>query len=572
MNPVLLARPGRRLCVWLALLFTIAAAAAQTTQYRISGKVVNAESGAPLARVEVAIVPVVDGMWPPPEEDGPRRGRRGRRPSGPSALDSVTTNEDGSFAFEHVPAGKYSLQGSRRGYITASYQEHGFYSTAIVTGPGLATENLTLQLSPGAVIGGSVIDAAGDPIEQAQVSIYRLNDDGLGAIRMYRSGNTDDLGAYEFAHLPPGTYFVSASARVWYAQQAAHQDASGAQPASATNLDVVYPRAFYADATDSGAATPIPVRGGEHLRIDLHMQAVPAVHLTYTVPRSGEGTAPNMRAWPRPPMVTQSVFGQMDGSFASSSTFLRGSDHGDSISVSVAPGEYQVQFEGRTLSVNAGGDTLLDPQAGTPAVEISGKIAAVAGATLPDSVDITLLPGDTHGNSPISSVAHDGLFHFDQVRPGAYEIEAHGEGRPMAIVQAATSGAHLEGHVLQVGTQSVALAATVAPASTIISGFARTSSAEGDQPASGVMIVLAPQHPGDHSLYRRDQSDSDGSFTLRQVAAGAYTLVAIRDGWDLEWARPEVIAHYLPGGQAVTVAAAGSGTIHLAKPAIVQAR
>jgi len=37
-------------------------------------------------------------------------------------------------------------------------------------------------------------------------------------------------------------------------------------------------------------------------------------------------------------------------------------------------------------------------------------------------------------------------------------------------------------------------------------------------------------------LVRRDQSDSDGIFTLHSVVAGQYTVVAISDGWDLEWA------------------------------------
>ena len=225
---------------------------APVSGFRITGKVVNADSGAPLANAAVAIVPVVDGLRPPQDEEGPRRGRRGgarRAPSG-TALQSAITVEDGSFTFEHVPAGKYSLEGSHRGFTTASYQEHGYYSTAIVTGPGIASEGLILKLSSGAVIAGSVIDASGDPLEQATVSLYRLSDDGLGSIRQFRGGNTDDLGAYEFAHLPAGTYFVSATARVWYAQNARQQ--AGAleppSPASAQNLDVVYPRTFYADA------------------------------------------------------------------------------------------------------------------------------------------------------------------------------------------------------------------------------------------------------------------------------------------------------------------------------------
>jgi hypothetical protein len=561
---------------WLAMFWITAGAAlaqgaAPPDGYRIAGRVVNAESGAPLGGAAVAILTVVNGTTLDPEEgaEPPRRGRRGRRGPTASALDSVTTAADGSFVFDHVPAGKYSLQGSHRGFITAAYQEHGLYSTAIVTGPGSPSEGLVLKLSPGAVISGSVLDTAGDPITEASVSLYRQSDDGLGSVRLYRSTNIDDLGAYEFAHLTPGTYFVSAAGSVWYAQPA-HQDADdGPTPVPAANLNVVYPRSFYADATDSSAATPIPVRGGERLRIDLHMQAVPAVHLTYSIP-TNSGITEGIRF----PQVAQSVFGAAEATFTHGAMAMRQTNQGEqTMSVSIAPGEYEIEVAGRTLTVNAAGDTVLDPQTGAPPSEVSGKIAAVPGVTLPESVDLTLDPADSRGGT-LSAIAHDGVFRFEPVRPGAYEIGAQSEGRPMAIVDAAASGGQLRGHVLQVGAQPVIFAAMVAPESAILSGFARIA-APPSQPATGApgaMVVLVPQHLGDHALYRRDQSDSDGSFSLRQVAPGTYSLVAIEDGWDLEWARPEVIAHYLPGGLPVKVTAADNGVIHLTKPVIVQGR
>ncbi len=575
-------RPG--FLAWLGCISVLAShllLAQSAGGYRIAGRVVNADSGAPLARVEVAILSVVQGVARDPA-DTPisRPGRRSRRPSLPSALEAATTDEDGGFVFENLPAGKYSLRGSRRGFITASYQEHGLYSTAIVTGPGTSSERLTLRLSPGASISGSVLDTGGDPLEQLHVSLYHLSDDGLGNIRAYQSTTADDLGAYEFAHLPPGTYFVSATARAWYARSSAGasqpSDASGT-PAPVHNLDVVYPRAFYADATDADAATPIPVRGGEHLRIDLHMQAVPAVHLTYTTAANGPS---GLRAFAGPLNLTQSVFGNPDA-VPSVGMYVTGCGDGKgsmTTTLSVAPGEYEAEIGGRSFSIRAGGDLVLDPEAGMPATEISGKLGPAAGATLPPFVSLTLEPAGRQRGQSLSTVAHDGVFHFDQVRPGAYEIGAQAQGQTMAVIEAAAKGAPLTGQVLQVGSQPVTLAATIAPASAILAGFARSPVAEHagatelDASASGAMIVLVPQHLGDHALYRRDQADSDGSFTLGQIAAGRYTLVAIENGWDLEWARPEVIAHYLPGGQAVTIPGVNSSVVHLEKPVMVQAR
>jgi hypothetical protein len=60
---------------------------------------------------------------------------------------------------------------------------------------------------------------------------------------------------------------------------------------------------------------------------------------------------------------------------------------------------------------------------------------------------------------------------------------------------------------------------------------------------------------GEDDLFRRDQSDSDGSFNLAGIVPGKYTVVAIENGWDLEWSNPAVLQKYLAGGHAVQIGA-----------------
>ncbi len=68
------------------------------------------------------------------------------------------------------------------------------------------------------------------------------------------------------------------------------------------------------------------------------------------------------------------------------------------------------------------------------------------------------------------------------------------------------------------------------------------------------MVVLVPHDPANSMpLFRRDQSDSDGSFTLPNIVPGQYTVVAVANGWDLEWGNPAVLQPYLKGGQPVQV-------------------
>jgi hypothetical protein len=86
-----------------------------------------------------------------------------------------------------------------------------------------------------------------------------------------------------------------------------------------------------------------------------------------------------------------------------------------------------------------------------------------------------------------------------------------------------------------------------------------------DRPFAGAMVVLVPADPGHNQiLFRRDQSDSDGTFTLPSVVPGAYTALAIEDGWELEWTNPEVLRNYLSRGVAVRVQANGKYDIKVA--------
>ena len=56
-------------------------------------------------------------------------------------------------------------------------------------------------------------------------------------------------------------------------------------------------------------------------------------------------------------------------------------------------------------------------------------------------------------------------------------------------------------------------------------------------------------------LTRMDQSDSDGTFTLRSVVPGEYVLMGIEDGWELEWREEGVLAGYRAEGVRVELSA-----------------
>jgi protocatechuate 3,4-dioxygenase beta subunit len=120
-----------------------------TATLRIAGTIVSAIGGNPLGRARVSIVDAKN----------------------PQNRQSMITSEDGRFEFNPVSPGKYSLQGAKRGYITAAYDEHEQFSTAIVAGAGLDTGNLVLRLAPSAVLSGKILDELGEPVRHATVSL-----------------------------------------------------------------------------------------------------------------------------------------------------------------------------------------------------------------------------------------------------------------------------------------------------------------------------------------------------------------------------------------------------------------
>jgi hypothetical protein len=242
--------------------------------YRISGRVVDAHDGTPLARCVVEIVDVKHGF--------------GAR--------TVLTGEDGRFLFDGVALSKYRLSASKHGFVAQSYEQHDNFSTAIAVGPGLVSEDLLFRLTPGAILSGTVTDESGEPVRQALIKLFRDQDaDGIRSTRQQAMTNTDDRGSYEIANVGPGAYFLSVSAQPWYARR---EQRAGGSTADDAALDVAYPTLFYPDVTDSDAATPIPVKGGERLQADFLLHAEHAMHMH--IPMKQPKPRPRLRLFIQP--------------------------------------------------------------------------------------------------------------------------------------------------------------------------------------------------------------------------------------------------------------------------------
>lgn len=510
---------------------------------RIAGTVVSKTDGHPVARARVTV----------------------QDTKASDKFESVVTSEDGKFEFTGVPAGKYNLRGSKRRYISASYDEHERFSTAIVTGAGLETEALTLRLAPMAIIAGRVLDESGDPVRHATVTLYH-NDhsSGVDQISQVQSAQTDDLGAYEVVGLAPGAYYLSASAKPWYALHSSSEDGSPGAPSPVPeakvdrSLDVAYPLTYYPDVTDAESASPIPVRGGERLQIEIHLNPVPALRVLFRVPVNANGGY---------------VFPQLEQPAFDGSTFLqtegvRMVSPGLFEVEGVPAGRYNVRIFGQNASAQMSSVDLSKDgeqiETSTAEAMSSVKISArvLGDATLPQHLTVGLRTG---GNmfAGVQQLTAKGEAEFDLLAPGRYEVTVWSANKAFFIAHLSAEGAEVSGHsiILTPGAApSVSLALVTGSRS--VEGTAK----KGGKPFAGAMVVLVPKKPeGNRDLFRRDQSDLDGTFALQDVVPGSYTVLAIDNGWDLDWSQPAVIAAYVNRGRTIAVGNAGGRVVKLSQ-------
>jgi 5-hydroxyisourate hydrolase-like protein (transthyretin family) len=515
-----------------------------TGPYRIAGRVVNAATGEPLRRATVAALA---------DEDS-------------HLLQSVQTDADGRFSLQQLPAGKYPLTASKRGFRSAFYDEHDEFNSAIVTGLDQDTGNLVFRLMPGAVLHGVVTADGGDPAENASVMLFKRekntsHSEAQDEIKEVDGATTDDTGAYEFSNLAAGEYLLAVTTSPWYAMHPHRSPTLSNSPREDSPLDVTYPVTFFDSTSDEASASPIVLAAGSREEADVNLHAVPALRLQVAVPRKGNGNIVQ-------PELRQMIFGVQVSSESAGGFDIQ---PGVVEFSGVAPGHYElVQGDpSRILELDAASNQVVDPNTGTLAVSVSGMLRSTSDSALPENVTVMLEPVGAHGPATVAINAHKGQFKFDTVPPGVWSLSAAAQGNTLPVVSVSTGGAAIAGSQINIKDRPLSIIATVSPTLLRVQGFARKDG----KGMAGVMIVLVPRQPSAYrSLVRRDQSDSDGSFSLRDVPAGQYTVIAIEDGWKLDWTQRDNISRYLPSGITVTVSGQSGAAVSLSAPVPVQPR
>jgi hypothetical protein len=480
---------------------------------------------------------------------------------------TTITADDGTFVFDGLPSGRYTVAATKDGYVTMNY------GAARPLRPGVdipvetgETRRVTLTLSRGAVITGTVVDADGAPTHGVLMTALNYRYVGLTGERRalpagVSAGPSDDRGVYRIFGLPPGDYVIMGQIRQVGPMQAIELRTVSQDTLSRRKVSLV--PSYHPATADVGRAARVTVSAGEERGgIDVQMQYVS----TATV----SGAAPVIAdVFTYVTLIrTGEAFG-VDGS--------KGSNAGEGGRFSftgVAPGQYSVIARSNPPSGNLWGkaDIVVDGEdvasvaiAMQPTLKISGRVVfegsrpppPLAGLQVRDFAVTNL--GNMGSTLPDVRLDAGNRFTIADITPGDYRIL-----RPdIPGVRAPVDGWWLKSIVVNGREMLDARFDIRQSADDAVAVFTDQASEVSGRVTDRQRVPLAAQlvlvFSTDKSTWffnsRRIalvRTDAEGRYVVRNLPPGDYRIAVIADLEQGEWFDPDVLARL--GGTTVTVA------------------
>jgi carboxypeptidase family protein len=527
---------------------------------RIGGHVVAADTGRPIKRARVFL-------------------SAAELPGGRGML----TDDDGSFDFTELPAGRYSLNASKSGFIQLSYGQRRPLQagTPLQLSNGQQLKGVDLALPRGGVVSGRVSDENGDSMPGVTVAVLRYQyQQGDRQLVPSGRGQTDDRGIYRVWGLNPGDYYVSATApgenpgggRGRGGPAGGGRGGRGRSGAIDPDEDrdqLMYAPTYYPGVGSVADARSVTVGvSQEVLNVDFGLQLVRTARVTGHVenPDGSRAANGNVTLTPQNRSGGRGNFGMNYGS--------RVDWDGQFSVANVPPGLYTLRARNndrdaplsasQPLSVSADvGSLVVVLQTGG---SLAGTIAFQPGST-PAPSDLTQVrlaapsadPDDNAGPTPNPHVNKDGTFTFDGVAVGTHLIRPNGGNglRGWNLKSVTVDGRDVTDIPISVrsGQRISNIVVTFTDKLSEINGS--VTDAQGNAITEYTVLAFST-----NSAVWRPQSrqiatarpDQTGMFRIRSLPAGEYYVVTVDPSEQGEWFDPAYLDQHRGGASRVTLA------------------
>ena len=499
----------------------------------------------------------------------------------------VVTDDDGRFAVPSLAPGQYSLSATKTPYLPVQYGQirpgRGT-GTPVTLVAGQRLTSIVIAMPRGAVISGTVRDAAGRPAVNSSIRLFDIrNIEGertlVGAFPSGIGGSsqTDDRGMYRLYGIAPGEYAISATPfigntldlrttaaeEIGWSEQQVQAGRGGSAPAAGVKPPsgpmVGYSAVYYPGTADPAGAIPVTVTAGEErLGIDIALQLVPVARIDGVV-RQADG---------RPVASIQISMVPVTPGIQLQTQMSRSTDRdGKFFFPNLTPGIYRlsarttnqappppppvgVLFTPAPVAANlwaqadvtvAGRDVPDISMTLQPAMSVTGRIV-LEGSTEPvdltrTRVNMSLANGAGSGPLMVSQPAKpDGTFTVDSITPGRYRVSASPtppsqNGTPWTLKSAVLGGNDVLDLGLEVrpGENVTDLAVTFTNRPAELSGMLLGADSK---PASGYVLVVFSTDRAMWTLTARRSKQvrpaADGKFVV-SLPAGEYYMAAVTD-------------------------------------------
>ena len=535
----------------------------------ITGRVVAAETGRPVKRARVVA-------------------------AGAGRPFTATTDDQGRYRLTGLPSASYTVTATKTGFVAAIFGQRRVMrpGTPLELADAQQLSGIDLRLARGGVIAGRILDEDGEPLAQAMVTVLRQQYvRGEKQMTPVGADQSDDRGQFRVFGLPPGDYYVSATAggveRLF--RQLIPAAGQGEEAPDSTGYAATYHPGVIAPTE----ATRIRLAAAQEITtVEFGLQLV----VLSTVRGVVSGGAPaNVMLLPEGSAAGggggrggRGGLGALGGAIGGAlrGQMLRAGTQADgTFSIpNVTPGRYTIiaragdpQGPGSTAvqPLLVAGEEVIVSLSPAPGVAVSGTVTLEAeGIAAPKGLAgfrVTALPLGAVAALPRAvrpaSAGEGGEFTLDDVVPGHYLLRGVApQGWTMKAVY--VDGRDATDQAIEIKSATLTGVNVIfTNRLTSLSGVVRDAKASG---SAGLTVVA---FSADDALWfpqsrhiQTARSGADGAYRLNALPAGDYLVVAVDDIEQGEWFDPAFLEQMRERAVKVTLGEGAQKTQDLKAP------